>query len=79
VLEGRVQRLARTQGKNLTTACCQRGFQAAAVVAVAVEAGGLVKAARELLMPGTSASLPASPARLLNPQRHDCGVKEVSV
>ena len=29
--------------------CCQRGFQAAGVVAVAVEAGGLVKAARELL------------------------------
>jgi Na+-translocating ferredoxin:NAD+ oxidoreductase RNF subunit RnfB len=26
---------------------CQRGFQAADVVAVAVEAGGLVKAARE--------------------------------
>ncbi|QNG27914.1 hypothetical protein [Synechococcus sp. HK01-R] len=28
--------------------CCQRGFQAAGVVAVASEAGGLVKAAREL-------------------------------
>ena len=27
--------------------CCQRGFQAAGVVAVAVEAGGLVKAAWE--------------------------------
>jgi hypothetical protein len=59
--------------------CCQRGFQAAGVVAVAVEAGGLVKSARELLMPATSASLPASPARLLKPQRHSCGIKEVSV
>jgi hypothetical protein len=27
--------------------CCQRGFQAAGVVSVAVEAGGLVKSARE--------------------------------
>jgi len=27
--------------------CCQRGFQAAGVVALAVEAGGLVKAARK--------------------------------
>jgi hypothetical protein len=27
--------------------CCQRGFQAAGVVALASEAGGFVKAARE--------------------------------
>ena len=46
---------------------------------VAVEAGGLVKSARELLMPGACVSLSASPARLLRPQRHSCGIKEVSV
>jgi hypothetical protein len=34
-------------GSGRSCSCCQRGFQAAGVVALAVEAGGLVKAARK--------------------------------